>query len=1499
MNNKQAEGREGGCGGSRCGRFRHLMLMLVALFGMQQVVHAQVKPFSSDPQVFLTEITEFLVAANKKEGREFIETVFAPVWNGTTYSLQQRQRVVEVANYMQKKRFEAFPYFRDYLEAVAGFASSGRNASEFDAWMRSMEAVVQSGRKQAVQSYIATCVGLFRNNILFTSASTEWRSSTSRYTFDYDSIPKIVFPKGDLKCISKGDSTVIRNTAGTFYPTLDTWYGKGGRVSWERAGLKPTSTYAEWDHAYRVRLKSSEFIVDSVRFSDPYFDRPLLGRITDKVLANITEKNASYPKFESYDRRMKIRNISPEIDFEGGFTMQGARLQGYGTRDEPAYLTFYREKKPFIITSGLLFSIDPERITSDDVFVRMKIDKDSIYHFNVTMRFQKDRRQLSLIKKDEGLSKAPFYNTYHKLDMYFEVMTWKQGDPVVQIGSLPGSSQTKASFESFDYFRQKRYLGMLGIDAVHPLVRINELSKKTNGKFYAQDLANFSKLQKQQVIPMLIDMAIKGYLIYDSENEWVEVTPRLYQHILNSAGRKDYDALQFNSNSEDGTNATLNLLNNDLTMKGVARVLMSDSQDVKIFPSERTVVVKKDRDFTFGGSIQAGKLQYFGKDYYFHYDAFVVDLLNVDSVAFQADSFTPNDKGETTLVRVKNVLEQVTGTLEIDAPSNKSGLLEKDYPAYPKFNSTRESYVFYDKRTIQRGVYDRDRFYYKSDPFQIDSLDNFTNAGLYFSGTLVSGGIFPDIKEPLRLMNDYALGFERSTGAAGMPLYGRKANFTNTITLNSRGLQGNGDLAFLTTTLSSKGLVFTPDSTIGRADTLVNLASTKPSKVPQVNGGDLYVRLEPARDMLHSEKLRKPMTMYQGQALLHGSTELTPKGMTGSGLVDFGNATLRADLYQFETMQLHSDTADFRLTDGDVESIAFSTDNVNATVKLDERIGEFVSNGKETKVEFPVNQYICFMDRFKWYMDDGDIELESDRTAAAGSEDLQLSGSNFISTNPAQDSLSFMAPRARYDLKKHLITATDVVYIQVADALISPDSAVVRIRKQAQMDPLKNAVITANFVNKYHRMYGATASITARRKYTATGDYDYVDEDQRAFKIPLHTIGVDSAYQTFAQGKILADQDFRLSPAFDFHGDVLLTASTKELTFSGSTRIQHGCDGLARNWMAFRGQIDPKEVFIPVADTLYDDTGALIGAGVYLSSEDPFITYGTFLSRTNDAKDKPLIKARGLLYYDKGRKEYMISNKDKIRKRELPGDLVSLATENCVILADGRIDHGVDLGRVKITGVGALRFEMDGTKATTQEVLLADMPFHDNALERMATEILAYPEQKQMDLAKTYYEKMLRELLGLERSDKLISELSIKGEIKKMPDEILKPIVFGDVRMKWNGPEQSWLSEGDIGIATILKKPIYRYVKGKIHLERKRSGDIMTIFLMLDDQTWYFFQYSRNYLYTFSSDQQFNTMISELKDDKRKLDGGKDLPAYQFSITNRRKVDDFRERFGL
>ncbi|MBL0126967.1 MAG: hypothetical protein IPP83_05795 [Flavobacteriales bacterium] len=1462
-------------------------------------VFSQTKPFSADQALFLQEMTAFLNEADKKEARPFIEQVFAPVWNGTYYSERQRVRIVEVSNFMLKKRFEAFPGFRDYLDCVAAFPGTGRSATEFDAWMQGMETLVQGSRKQNVSAFITTCAGLFRNGDLLKSPSTTWRSRSKAFTFTFDSIPLITFARTDLVCMAKGDSTVILNTSGTFLPTVGIWKGKDGKVTWERAGLKPTATFAEWDHPYEVRMKSSAFEVDTVQFNDPYFERTLLGKFAEKLLANVDEDNASYPRFESYDRRMKIRNIVEGIDFEGGFSMQGAKLQGYGTKEEPAFLTFYRDGRPFIVTSGTRFSIEPERITSDEVAVRVRLDKDSLYHQSASLRFMRDKKLLSIIKKDEGLGKAPFYNTYHQLDMYFEVLTWKQGDPLIHLGNLSGSTQNKASFESFAYYREKRYMGMLGVDNVHPLVRLNDFSKTNGGMFYAKEFAVFSRMQIASVIPLLIDMSNKGYLDYDPETEFVQVQPRLRQHILNSAGKQDYDVLQFNSSVDDDVNATLNLLNFDLAMRGVSVINMSDSQDVRIYPAEKMITIKKNRDFTFSGSIKAGRLQYYGKEYYFHYDPFVIDLINVDSVSFMATSFEKNAEGETPLVRVKNVLEQVSGTLEIDAPSNKSGRQQEKYPAYPKFNSARESYVFYDRKGIQRGVYGRDKFYYRSDPFQIDSLDNFTNEGLTFTGTLVSAGIFPDIREPLRLQRDYALGFVRGTGDGGMPLYGRKGNFTNTISLNNRGLQGNGDLRFLTTSLSSKQLVFTPDSTLGRADTLTNIASAKPAKVPHVEAGGVFIRLENTREVLHTEMLKRPLVMYDDQAVLHGSTDLTPAGMTGAGLIDFRNATLKSRLFQFQTMQLHADTSDFRLTEGDTSSIAFRTDNVNATVKLDERIGEFVSNGSETKVEFPVNQYICYMDRFKWFMDQGDIELESDRTAAEGAEDLQLSGSNFISIRPDQDSLNFMAPKARYDLKKHLITATDVQYIQVADALITPDSMQVRIRKNAEMDPLENTVITANFVTRFHRIYNATANIKAKRNYTATGTIDYVDENNRKLPINLFSIGVDTAYQTRAVGRIPQDQDFQLSPAFDFFGDIALTASIKELTFTGSTRIQHGCEGLARNWMRFAGAIDPLEVFIPVGDTLYDDQGALIGAGIFLTDEDPFSTYGTFLSRTRSKDDKRVIAASGLLFYDKGRKEYVISNKDKIRQRDLPGQLVSLAVENCAVLTDGRIDLGVNLGRIKLFQVGAMRYETDGQKTYGSGVVVADFHFLENALERMAAEIIAYPDQQALDISKTYYEKMMREVLGLERSDKLISELSIKGEIKKLPDELVKPIVLGDVKLRWDGPEQSWVSDGPIGVATILKKPVYRMVKGKVQVERKRSGDIMTIYLAMDDQTYYFFQYTRNYLYAYSSDQQFNTMLAEVKDDKRKLEGGRDQADYQYILTNKKKVDDFRERFGL
>ncbi|HEV7230597.1 MAG TPA: hypothetical protein VGO45_04670, partial [Bacteroidia bacterium] len=69
------------------------------------------------------------------------------------------------------------------------------------------------------------------------------------------------------------------------------------------------------------------------------------------------------------------------------------------------------------------------------------------------------------------------------------------------------------------------------------------------------------------------------------------------------------------------------------------------------------------------------------------------------------------------------------------------------------------------------------------------------------------------------------------------------------------------------------------------------------------------------------------------------------------------------------------DTADFGLKSEEFKSLSFETDNVKAHIDFDNRAGDFTSNGKGSIVKFPVNQYICYMDNFKWFMDKESIEM--------------------------------------------------------------------------------------------------------------------------------------------------------------------------------------------------------------------------------------------------------------------------------------------------------------------------------------------------------------------------------------------------------------------------------------------------------------------------------------------------------------------------------------------
>ncbi|MBK7298519.1 MAG: hypothetical protein IPI91_18675 [Flavobacteriales bacterium] len=180
-----------------------IVLSIVMVFGLSPSANAQTKPFTADQATFLAEMTTFIMDADRKEGRKFMEEEFAPVWNGSFYNERQRVQIMNISNFMLKKRFSAFPDFRDLMSVVTAFPNSGRTSEEMDAWLRGLEQMVESGRKQNVVTFLGMCAGLFRESTIFKSASTEWKSRTNKFTFQFDSIPLIIFPRSDLVCLAK------------------------------------------------------------------------------------------------------------------------------------------------------------------------------------------------------------------------------------------------------------------------------------------------------------------------------------------------------------------------------------------------------------------------------------------------------------------------------------------------------------------------------------------------------------------------------------------------------------------------------------------------------------------------------------------------------------------------------------------------------------------------------------------------------------------------------------------------------------------------------------------------------------------------------------------------------------------------------------------------------------------------------------------------------------------------------------------------------------------------------------------------------------------------------------------------------------------------------------------------------------------------------------------------------------------------------------------------
>ena len=1446
-----------------------------------------------------------------KDAARFLDRKLKPLMLNPKSDTAITSVFIERLAQMKERNLGAFPEKFGYARSVQAALSGDSLRVPFAAWDAAVERSLEK-RKMAsdFSPLLASGKEFLLDGVFYQSGSVTWRfEGPMAISLPEQGEPRIFLgPTGTLMGLAKGDTLQVKRTGGEYDVSEGRFYGRSGRVDWGRSGWDPAKNFADFD-AFSVRLKSPSLTVDSARFTTELFPDPLLGQLTDKARARkrdektgVASEASRYPRFDTYVNRLSMPDIVPGVDFQGGLTVRGAELQGKGSEEMPATLDFRRGDTVLVQCKSKLFILKSDQFSGVGVHAVVRLGEDSLHHPELNLRFNLAAQRLSLVRTDEGLGPQPFKDSHHGVSVDCSVLSWKMNETRLRLEGPPGASRSTATLYSEDFFDKRMFQTMQGIDPVHPLVRVrNHVKGSGDSTFTSRQLASSFRLSEEKTRAMMIRLAHEGYLDMDLDLRVATATEKLFADLASAAGRRDHDVLFFRSEAAGAAHGEISLLNLQLTLDGVSRVDVSKDRGVVIEPRNGRVVIGEDRDFQFGGGVRAGNLQFDGSDYEFDYASFSIELNAVERCKFKVNEEERDARGRPKRKRVRNEMSNVQGVLRVDVPINRSGRLSELYPEYPVLVTDQPSYVFWDNAAIENGAYERERFRFVVEPFTLDSLDALGRRELMFNGALESGDLLPPLNEQLRVMDDDYFGFKTATPAGGYSVYGGAGTFDQDLTLNGGGLQGGGRLDFETAHAESDRFVLLPDSTKGLAQVFSNAESAGPPPVPEVQGENVFVLFEPRQKQISATTKDVPLRFFEGESELAGGLTLGKEGMTGEGKMRFQGASLSSDLFEYDRRRIMADTAGFQLDQMVEGALAFRTDNVHCTIDFDSRIGEFASNDGETMIELPANQYLCYMDEFKWFMDKDKLEMSSGRepmTDFVIDTDDAVSKSNFYSTRGDQDSLNFLAPKAIYDVSESVIRCESVKFIRTADAFVEPDSGQVVVRKRAQMDQLSRAVIVANVVSRHHRLFDADVNILGRFDYEATASVFYKDENGLEQLIRLQQVEVDTSGETIGQGTIPVQDGFGLSPFFGFSGAVHLAAARQHLNFDGAVSLEAACPETDQQQLLFEAVIDPKDVRIPIDSAMRTPLMEHLGIGAYLRDVDEpgGGPYGAFVDEVRSHDEYPILVAVGELRYDKREGKYQAGNPEKMLQPNLPGTLIELVAGQCEVTGSGPVQLPVDYGLLTQRTAGSVKVFPTGTGMEAALTVGMDFPFDDNIWKAMAERILAWPTAIPLDVTQTTFEPALREWLGLEGADEVLGGMTLMGAFKKTPASIQHRMLMTGLDLSWDASEEAFISgENGIGIVSMDKQPVFRRIPGRIEWSIAGTG-ILRMYLHLDEENWYHFEYRNGIMNITSKDQAFIDLITELKDDKRRIKEGDQRFIYQI-LPSRSRRNEFVDRF--
>ncbi len=1304
--------------------------------------------------------------------------------------------------------------------------------------------------------------------------------------------PVIKFSKVTLLLTTAYDSVQLKNTKGSVSLMDNTFVGEGGSFDWSPALLDPDSVHCDFT-TYFFNTTKPEIKADLVKLT--YLGRTpgaIPGSFEFKSIARKDSVASTYPRFKSYESNLNILGIGDEnVKYTGGFSLIGNRITSESYNGDPGKIEVSKNGDLKFIAKSPAFVFGPSMISSNRAQISILQGNDSIVHQAVRLKYAygDSTRQLILQKDKGGMRNAPFASSYFNVDFSGDKLIWDLNKDSLDLSTDGGRNTVPLVIESTDYYDPEDYRILKGEGfRFHALgLVVSYALKQGVTQFYSGEIASATGRDLNEIKKAVQFLYEKGMVIYDERTDVVIVKQKAIDLYKAFKGVLDYDNLKIHSVIDSMSNVTINFKAGTMTVRGVEEFHVSDSLNVRIKPDSSIITLLQNRDIKFNGMVDAGNFKIMGKGFTLRYDSFLIDLTHIDSVNFFV--IETNAKGQQIRRKINNSLvgtdstsaavggitgyDKTSGTLYISKSNNKSG--KRRIPNYPRLDASAGGVIYFDRPEVLDGVYDRSMFFVVP-PFKLDSLNDADPASINFDGTFASSGMFPNFKEKLHTQPDKSLGFTHEVPREGYQMYKGDGNFTGFLTLDTKGLRGQGTIHYLAAHVSSEDFIYYPDSVVARGQrAIIEEKQFGNVLFPQASLRDFEMKWTPKSDRMVLKNKKAPFSFYDSTAMLQGVVTISKNGVAGMGRFETRGTELVSRDMRFTGNDFSARHGRFKVRTSDPDKPLFTGEDVRLKFNLKENYADISPEVEGVAaIDFPYAQVKTSIQKARWDLDEQKIMMSKDPS-------VPLENSYFYTTRRELDSLHFNADRAEYNLKTQELKVSGIPYIIVADAKITPENNEVLILENARIGTLKNTTIVLDTLNGYHLLTNGVVDIVSRKEFSGYATYQYINLLSDTFAIKMTDFHLEpiaaeelsrkksrrnsiASMQTVATGAVAENEKIVLGAGLFYKGDLIMYATRPALQLDGYVKLDIRNLPKYNTWLKYSQSGEETEVLIDISTAVTED-GRPATAGLHIGADRQF--YITFFNDKNSEDDEDIFKPEGVLVYDKEANEYRIEDREKAAGNKLSGKLFAYNDEKKLLRFEGPMDifNGSKDFNVGTSAIGHGNLETSEYKLNAMVTVDCNVP--PTAFDIMAKQLQEVIKNEGVAEGLGDQTELLYKVANVvgEKYAKDYETKSQQGYVSLSTiAPLVKPLVFADVNLKWQPKLKAFYSEGLLGTSHSGKNDINGGFEGFMEIRKTEDGaSVFHVFFKASPDAWYYFGFEDNRLMVHSSNGAFNDVIGK------------------------------------